>query len=108
MYVHLYVESLHPNVSGLRILFGNFDSTCLDAYTSILIGASIVAGAHLGDDLSFHVVGFELGLLQSFLSRPSYVAPSWVVYHNPSSKNHNRPREEPFGRVPTLAGEHVG
>ena len=57
MYGHLYVESLHPNVSGLRILFGNFDSTCLDAYTSILIGASIVAGAHLGDDLSFHVVG---------------------------------------------------
>lgn len=43
-----FLRSTSTVVMSLLILVGGFDSTCLDAYTSLLIGASIVAGASVG------------------------------------------------------------
>merc|ERR1712157_37677 len=43
-----FLRSTSTVVMSLLILVGGFDSTCLDAYTSMLIGASIVAGASVG------------------------------------------------------------
>jgi len=43
-----FLRSASTVVMSLLILIGTFDSSCLDAYTSMLIGASIVAGAFFG------------------------------------------------------------
>ena len=43
-----FLRSTSTVVMSMLILAGGFDSTCLDAYTSMLIGASIVAGALFG------------------------------------------------------------
>merc|ERR1712014_250998 len=46
-----FLRSTSTMVMSLLILVGGYDSTqptCLDAYTSLLIGASIVAGASMG------------------------------------------------------------
>jgi Co/Zn/Cd efflux system component len=43
-----FLRSTSTVVMSLLILVGGFDSTCLDAYTSMLIGASIVAGGLFG------------------------------------------------------------
>lgn len=43
-----FLRSTSTVIMSLLILVGGFDSTCLDAYTSMLIGASIVAGGLFG------------------------------------------------------------
>lgn len=43
-----FLRSTSTVVMSLLILVGGYDSTCLDAYTSLLIGASIVAGGSMG------------------------------------------------------------
>ncbi|CAE6930222.1 unnamed protein product [Symbiodinium sp. CCMP2592] len=43
-----FLRSVSTVVMSLLILLGKFDSACLDAYTSMVIGASIVAGAIFG------------------------------------------------------------
>merc|ERR1712003_498039 len=43
-----FLRSTSTVIMSLLILVGGFDSTCLDAYTSMLIGASIVAGGMFG------------------------------------------------------------
>merc|ERR1712003_63483 len=43
-----FLRSTSTVVMSLLILVGGFDSTCLDAYTSMLIGASIVLGGLFG------------------------------------------------------------
>lgn len=43
-----FLRSTSTIVMSLLILVGGFDSTCLDAYTSLLIGISIIAGACVG------------------------------------------------------------
>jgi len=42
------LRSASTIVMSLLILFGGYDSTCLDAYTSIFIGATIVVGTARG------------------------------------------------------------
>lgn len=43
-----FLRSTSTTVMSLLILTGSFDSTCLDAYTSLLIGATIIIGALFG------------------------------------------------------------
>jgi len=43
-----FLRSTSTLVMSLLILGGGFDSTCLDAYTSVLIGATILVGAMSG------------------------------------------------------------
>merc|ERR1712187_381769 len=43
-----FLRSTSTVIMSLLILVGGFDSTCLDAYTSLLIGATIVAGGSFG------------------------------------------------------------
>lgn len=50
-FLHVGADCLRSTstlVMSLMILIGHMDSTCLDAYTSVLIGASIIAGAFVG------------------------------------------------------------
>lgn len=42
------LRSISTTVMSLLILSGGFDSTCLDAYVSLLIGASIICGGIFG------------------------------------------------------------
>lgn len=43
-----FLRSVSTVVMSLLILVGGFDSTCLDAYTSLLIGTLIIGGACVG------------------------------------------------------------
>mmetsp|Transcript_75243 Transcript_75243/g.232670 ORF Transcript_75243/g.232670 Transcript_75243/m.232670 type:complete len:312 (-) Transcript_75243:424-1359(-) len=43
-----FLRSTSTLIMSLLILVGGFDSTCLDAYTSLFIGTTIIAGASAG------------------------------------------------------------
>ena len=44
----VFLRSSSTTVMSVLILTGEFDSTCLDAYTSLFIGATIVCGGICG------------------------------------------------------------
>merc|ERR1719327_1317165 len=43
-----FLRSTSTTIMSLVILFGHADSTCVDAYTSVIIGATIIGGAFVG------------------------------------------------------------
>jgi len=50
-FLHVAADFLRSGstvIMSLLILFGGYDSMCLDSYTSLLIGAMILAGASVG------------------------------------------------------------
>eukprot|EP00931_Biecheleriopsis_adriatica_P017493 TRINITY_DN12537_c0_g1_i1.p1 TRINITY_DN12537_c0_g1~~TRINITY_DN12537_c0_g1_i1.p1 ORF type:complete len:296 (+),score=36.40 TRINITY_DN12537_c0_g1_i1:78-965(+) len=57
-----FLRSCSTTVMSVLILTGAFDSTCLDAYTSMLIGATIIIGALFGVLNWFKLLAVVLGL----------------------------------------------
>lgn len=57
-----FLRSTSTTVMSLLILTGSFDSTCLDAYTSLFIGATIIVGAFFGIFNYFKLLAVYIGM----------------------------------------------